>query len=647
MVNSPAQTIFIDDAREKLAKMEMEIELQELARQGREAEQKLAKMRAAVASFPAGPSRSASDSNYYPHPSYQEVPLTARIEEEVQDLPSNVQSSRPSAQVPLTYHDYQRNYPPPSWSSSSLHRRPSTHGRGHTFAVPNYQHSTPSSTPSYTYQKMSQTRQSHQQLGEEYWAQQSQKYMAELAAAGTRPQGETSSAGVNPQATLPSGTAIPQHAQRQTPLPAAPSEVAPAIPSTQRPASSSQVRPSLTGATLLSARPQQARVQHQTILSPVPSEAAPTVPSIQRPPSSSEQKFIRSFQTVCGHNAVLIRAFLSTYPVSVEWLTEAVSSIDPAKLKDASAVALLNEMRKHFKVSPPQSTSTSTSTNVCVPVVEDPSKASTTTIQPSPSPTDSSSIQQPTSLDTKEKYMVCFHEIYRRAGMDKATDFFLRNQPRVPQEWQQALVNSLTPELSAEMHAAWNRAHRRPGEAHLASSGAAGGSDASSNNIPNNVTQQNRSQTTSPNLNEVVTQSAPTTTDLPNLIPVPPRPSVTRSTQVQSMSAQPSQTSTAPHRTTTTMFAASATQSTSAPAARVSAPTAQVSASTTQKAPLAPLTQPTAFTTRQQEPLTRFVAYQHATANQYRPYNIPPPMSVPTVDGKHVYYVQYHQTLQH
>ncbi|KAG1742045.1 hypothetical protein EDB19DRAFT_1907809 [Suillus lakei] len=82
---------------------------------------------------------------------------------------------------------------------------------------------------------------------EEYWAQQTQKYAAELAGAGV-PQAQTSSAGVNPQARICSGTGIHQHAaqvQRQTASLAGLSEsVATVVPSTQHPTlSSAQPQP--------------------------------------------------------------------------------------------------------------------------------------------------------------------------------------------------------------------------------------------------------------------------------------------------------------------------------------------------------------------------------------------------------------------
>lgn len=193
--------------------------------------------------------------------------------------------------------------------------------------------------------------------------------------------------------------------------------------------------------------------------------------------------------------------------------------------------------------------------------------------------------------------------------MDKAADF-LRNRLGVPQEWQQALVRSLAPELVAEMHHAWDRRVQEAAKARLASK-----SDASLNSFPNNNTRQNRSQTTIPN--EVATQFAPMI-ELPKPVPAPPKPSVTRKTQPQSTNAQPSQTSTSNHTTATTS-AASATQTASGP--------------TKQTAPLAPSTQTTAFSTLQQQPLTGTIPYgsHHHTVH--------PPLSIPTTDGKHVDYV--------
>lgn len=200
----------------------------------------------------------------------------------------------------------------------------------------------------------------------------------------------------------------------------------------------------------------------------------------------------------------------------------------------------------------------------------------------------------------------------------------------MPREWQQALINSLTPEQVTEMHSAWNRAYRKALEAkaRLASSSVAKKSDASPNDVPN-IVQQNRNQTII-SLNEVVTQPAPTK-ECPKPVPAPPRPSVTRS--LQSTSAQPPKTSTAqsskastiPNNTTTTTFVAS--QSTSAPAA-------QISASTTTTAPLAPLMQPRIAIS---QPPTGTVTYRQA-ADNFRHYHHPP-TSVLTGDGKHVEYV--------
>ncbi|KAJ8588926.1 hypothetical protein M405DRAFT_231072 [Rhizopogon salebrosus TDB-379] len=619
----------IDEAREKLVQMELETELQEIMRQGREAEQKLARMRAedASARLAAGPS-SASLSSYYPqanYPSVNEVPLTARIDGEVQDPPPN--SSRSPAQVPPTNYDYQRNYltaSHPQQASlqsqfSSQHQstqaqpaarlqgsnaRP--YSRAPAFSIPGYQHSSASaSTPIYAYQQ-SRTGQSYQQqqLSEEYWAQQSQKYAAELAATNTRPPGQTSSAGINPQATLLSGTRAPQqvHAQRQAPLQTTPSEAVPAAPSTQRPKSSTE-----TGSFL----------DHQ-------SSSNDTAQ-----PSITKQEFIRRFHIICARDASLIRAFLSTTPAPAEWLTAAASSVDLAKLTNAGAIALLNDIRKGPEVPPPlQSTSTSTSTDVRVTTVVDaPSKASATTVQPSLSPTDLSSTQQkPRSLDTKEKFLVCFHEIYQQAGVDKAADFFLRNQSVVHQEWQQALMRSLTPPQLAEMHSAWNRAHVRfqeAAKARLASSGA-GKAVPIPNHVPNNTAQPNRSQTTTSS--GTVARPTPTTIELPKPVPVPPRPSITRSTQDQSTSAQPSQASTSPNLTTATMSAAPAIQTTSTSVTQVPVPTVQ-------KRPSVSLAQPNTVTAVLRRPPTGTVDHGQAAGANYRPYGVPPPMKVPTTDG--------------
>ncbi|KAG1752480.1 uncharacterized protein EDB91DRAFT_519256 [Suillus paluster] len=97
----------IEEARQKLYQMELDNELQETIRKGREAEQKLADMRASMAAevpIAARPS-SGSGSGYYPnaiYPSAEDAPLTARIEGEVRESPPN--SSRPPTQVPYFYH---------------------------------------------------------------------------------------------------------------------------------------------------------------------------------------------------------------------------------------------------------------------------------------------------------------------------------------------------------------------------------------------------------------------------------------------------------------------------------------------------------------------------------------------------------------
>lgn len=106
--------------------------------------------------------------------------------------------------------------------------------------------------------------------GEEYWERQSQNYMAELAATGTQP---TSSLGVNAQATLLSGSAIPQqpHVQHHMPLPAAQFEPADAVPSAQHPPSS---------------------IETQTLLNP--QSSGNDLPNT----AITKQEFIRRFQIV-------------------------------------------------------------------------------------------------------------------------------------------------------------------------------------------------------------------------------------------------------------------------------------------------------------------------------------------------------------
>jgi len=192
----------------------------------------------------------------------------------------------------------------------------------------------------------------------------------------------------------------------------------------------------------------------------------------------------------------------------------------------------------------------------------------------------------------------------------------MQYQSEMPREWQHALMGSLTPEQIIQMRLACHRASRRAEEAaknRLVPSGASK-SDESRNN---NFAQQNRIQTTV--ANEVLAQSA-SSAELPKSVPVPPRPFVTR-TQVQSTSTQPLQTSTSNHTTANTSAA--------------SATAVQASTPTTQPSPLVPSTQPVAPTISRQQPLTGTIAY----GSQYNRYGVPPPLSVPTADGKYVGYV--------
>ena len=100
-----------------------------------------------------------------------------------------------------------------------------------------------------------------------------------------------------------------------------------------------------------------------------------------------------------------------------EWLTEAVSSIDPANLRDVEVVSLLNDMRNRLKASafPQTNSSASTSADGHVPTVIDaPSATPAATVQPSPPATDSPDPQQElTSLNTKANYMRYFNETYQ------------------------------------------------------------------------------------------------------------------------------------------------------------------------------------------------------------------------------------------
>jgi hypothetical protein len=193
-------------------------------------------------------------------------------------------------------------------------------------------------------------------------------------------------------------------------------------------------------------------------------------------------------------------------------------------------------------------------------------------------------------------------------------------------------MRSLTPPQLAEIHSAWNRAHVRfqeAAKARLASSGA-GKAVPISNHVPNNTAQPNRSQTTTSS--GTVARPTPTTIELPKPVPVPPRPSITRSTQDQSTSAQPSQASTSPNLTTATMSAAPAIQTTSTSVTQVPVPTVQ-------KRPSVSLAQPNTVTAVLRRPPTGTVDHGQAAGANYRPYGVPPPMKVPTTDGKLVDYV--------
>lgn len=592
----------IEEAKQKLIEMELQNELEEAVRQGREAEQRLAAMQASKAAevpIVTGLS-SASGSGHYPNAIYQsaeEAPLTARIEGEIRDSPPN--SSRPPTQMP---YNHQRNYPttnpsqqtgfqahipqissqPPLQGSSVVQTQSQAAARsqssrapyplGPTFAVHSYQHShQASSTP---YQTTYQGEQPHQQqrfrYSEQYWTKQSQKYAAELADAG-----------------------IPQYAnqvQRQVAPPAAPS-VATIVSSTRRPS-------------LSSAEPQTTNRQSSGHLA----QSATTKP-----------EFIRQFQLACNGNAQTIQNFLSSHPVAVEWWSEAARSVNPVNFKDESVVKMLNDMRNlTWSSFPRANASASASTDVHVPTAI--SATSVATVQSLPPPTNPPSVQQtPADLSTKEGFVRYFHERFQRADMNVIVDFLMRKLHSVPEEWRKALLGTLAPELLKEFGRALTHAKASAASKHVPATSAAT-TDASSNGVPT-VAQQSRTTTAS---NVIAPATTHTTSEPSKSIPVPPRPSVTKSTRAKSTSAQPPRTSTS-NRTAATTVAALVTKA-------IPAPPAQASVSTTQTAPSAPSMQSATS-------LTGTSVYGQVAGNAYRPFSVPPPMSIPSADGRVAPYV--------
>lgn len=577
----------IEEAKRKLVEMELQNELQEAVRQGREAEQRLAEMKASMAAevpIAVGLS-SASGSGHYHNAIYQsaeEAPLTARIEGEVRDSSPN--SSRPPTQMPY-YH--QRNYPTTNqvqqagfqvhtqFSTQPPPQRPffaqtqavagsqSSHAPyplGPTFAVHGYQHlQQASSTP---YQKMYQVDQPYQpqsRYSEEYWAKQSQKYAAELAGAGA----QTVPAGVKPRAS-----------SHQVASPAAPS-VATTLSSTQRPS-------------LSSTEPQSTNRQSSGNLA----RSAITKP-----------EFIRQFQLACNGNAQTIQDFLSSCPVAVEWWAEAARSVNTANFKDERVVKMLNEMRnRSWTPFPRGDSSASANTDVHVPTAI--STTSVATAQPVPPPANPPSTQQTSAgLGTKEAFLRYFHDRFHQAGMHATVDYLVRNLYSVPEEWQKALLGTLAPETLKEFSRALARARDSAASKHLPATNALM-PDVSSNRVPT-VVQQSRITTAN---NVVTSTTTHTTSESSKSIPAPPRPSVTKSTQAKSTGAPPRASASNP--TAATTDAALAAKTTPAPQVQVSAP-----APATQVAPSAPSVQP-------------------ATSLN----GVPPPMSIPSADGKIAHY---------
>ncbi|KAG1815714.1 uncharacterized protein BJ212DRAFT_238250 [Suillus subaureus] len=585
----------IEEAKRKLVEMELQNDLEEAVRQGREAEQRLAAMKAKAAEIPivTGLS-SASGSVHYPNAVYQsaeEAPLTARIEGEVRDSPPN--SSRPPIQMT---HNHQRNYPTtnqsqqtgfqgdiPQISTQPLLQRPSfaqtqsqaaarsqsshaPYPLAPSFAVHGYQHSHQASSTPYqtTYQGDQPHQQPRSRHSEEYWAKQSQKYAAELAGAG-----------ISHYAT---------QVQHRVASPAAPS-VATIVSSTQHPS-------------LSSAEPQTTNRQSSGNLA----QSVITKP-----------EFIRRFQLACNGKAQILRNFLSSNPVAVEWWSEAARSVNPKNLKDEGVVKMLNDMKNLTWSSFHRgNSSASASTDVHVPTAI--SATSVATVQPLPPPTNPPSAQQMlASLGSKEDFVRYFHERFQRADVNVIVDFLMRKLHSVPEEWRRALLGTLTPELLKEFGHALTRAKASTASKHLPATSTTM-PDASSNGVPT-VAQQSRTTAAS---NVVTPATMHTTSESSKSIPVPPRPSVTKSTQVKSTNAHPPRASTS-NRTVATTVAALATKTTPAPQA-------QASVSTTQTAPSAPSMQPAIS-------LTGTSIYGQVEGSAYRPFSVPPPMSIPSADG--------------
>lgn len=645
----------IEEAKRKLAEMELQMELEETIRQGREAEQRLAEMQASMAAeVPiVAELSSASSSGHYPNAFYSSTeeapPLTARIEGEIRDTSPN--SSRPPTQMPY-YH--QHNYPTtnqaqqagfqahtpqistqPTVQRSSFSqtqsqpaaRSQSSHAPypvAPAFAVHGYQHFQQATSTPYQMYQVGQAYQPRSSYSEEYWAKQSQKYAAELAGAGVGVQ--TAPTGVKPQAkeragagaqTAPTG-AKPQARERA----GAGLQTAPA-PAGVKPQASSFVG---TGISQYAAQ-----VQHQVASPAVPSVAT-VASSTQRPSLSSAEpqstkrqssgnpaqsaitkpEFIRQFQLVCNRNAQAIQEFLSSCPVAMEWWAEAARSVNPANFKDEGVVKMLNDMRNLTRTPIVQADpSASASTDVHVPTTV--LATSVATAKPLPLPANPPSAQPPstqppstqppsskqTRLGTKEDFLRYFHDRFQQADIDVIVEFLVRNLHFVPGEWRAALLSTLSPETLKEFGLALNRARASAGSKNVPATSAPM-SDASSNPVPT-VAQQSPIATASNVVAPATTHTMPGSS---KSIPVPPRPSVTKSTQAKSTSAQPPMAS-ASNSTVATTAAALATKTPTAPQVQASVSTAQV----------APLVQPA------------------ASLN-----GVPPPLSIPGADGKVAHY---------
>lgn len=186
--------------------------------------------------------------------------------------------------------------------------------------------------------------------------------------------------------------------------------------------------------------------------------------------------------------------------------------------------------------------------------------------------------------------------------MNVTVDFLVRNLYSVPEEWRKALLGTLSPDMLKEFGRALTRARASEASKNLPATNAPR-PDASSNRVPI-IAQQSRITTASKVVAPATTHTTPASS---KSIPAPPRPSVTKSTQAKSTSAQPPRASTS-NPTAVTTVVALATKTTPPPQV-------QASVSTTQVVPSAPSVQPA------------------ASLN-----GVPPPISIPGADGKVAHY---------